>query len=99
MNSAVQIALMFGLGLLIQSVFLIRGDLKENILRWLKAFVASFGFAAIILLPIIFDESKKISISDVYLFLFWFYLLFSFFFTGAFFFKALYEINEKNFLV
>ena len=70
MNPAVQIALMFGLGLLIQSVFLIRGNLKENILRWLKAFIASFGLAAIILLPILFGESKKISISDVYLFLF-----------------------------
>ena len=70
MNSAVQIALMFGLGLLIQSVFLIRGNLKENILRWLKAFIASFGLAAIIFLPILFGESKKISISDVYLFLF-----------------------------
>jgi len=99
MNHAVQIALMFGLGLLIQSVFLIRGDLKENILRWLKAFIAGLGFAAIILLPAIFDESKKISISDIYLFLFWFYLLFSFFFTGAFFYKALYEINEKILLV
>ena len=77
MNSAVQIALMFGLGLLIQSVFLIRGNLKENILRWLKAFIASFGLAAIILLPILFDESKRISISDIYLFLFLFYLLFS----------------------
>src|SRR3989337_406302 len=99
MNPAVQIALMFGLGLLIQSVFLIRGNLKENILRWLKAFIASFGLAAIILLPILFGESKKISISDVYLFLFLFYLLFSFFFTGAFFYKALYEINEKILLV
>ena len=99
MNPALKLSLMFDLGLLIQSVFLIRGNLKENILRWLKAFIASFSLAAIIFLPVIFDESKKISISDIYLFLFWFYLLFSFFFTGAFFYKALYEINEKILLV
>ena len=99
MNPALKLSLMFGVGLLIQSVFLIRGNLKENILRWLKAFIASFGFAAIIFLPIIFDESKKISISNAYPFLFLFYLLFSFFFTGAFFYKALYEINEKILLV
>ena len=99
MNPALKLSLMFGLGLLIQSVFLIRGNLKENILRWLKAFIASFGLAAIIFLPVLFDESKKISISDIYLFLFWFYLLFSFFFTGAFFYRALYEINEKILLV
>src|SRR3972149_4753031 len=80
MNHAVQIALMFGLGLLIQSIFLIRGNLKENILRWLKAFIAGFGLAAIIFLPVLFGESKRISMSDVYLFFFCFFLLFSFFF-------------------
>src|SRR3989338_3855103 len=99
MVPAVRLALMFGLGLLIQSVFLIRGNLKENILRWLKAFIAGFGLAAIILLPILFGESKKISISDIYLFLFWFYLLFSFFFTGAFFFKTLFVNKQKILLV
>lgn len=99
MDPVLQLALMFGLGLLAQAVFLVKNDFRKNIRRFLGALAPSIALAAIFIFSILLDDSRKITVNDIYLFLFLSYLLFALSFTGLFFYKALYEINEKILLV
>lgn len=99
MDHALRLALMFGLGIFVQAVFLIKNNFRENIWRFLGALAPSLALAAIAFISILLDDSRKITINGIYLFLFWFYLIFIVSFIGLFFYKALYEINEKILLV
>ena len=68
-------------------------------MAFLGALAPSLALAAIAFISILLDDSRKVTINGIYLFLFWFYLIFIVSFIGLFFYKALYEINEKILLV
>lgn len=99
MDPSVKLALMFGLGLFVQAVFLINKNFKENFLRFLKALAPCLAITIIFLISVALDNSGKDITDDVYVLFFWTYLVFIISFITLFFYKALYEINEKILLV
>src|SRR3989338_7388406 len=99
MNPALKLSLMFGLGLLIQSVFLIKNDLRKNMWWFLGALAPSIVLGTLSFAYDFIDDSIKLDNAGTYFLLLIVYFVFIVFFINLFFYEAIQGINEKILLV